>query len=82
MQQHSAALHREDLLDIYSGYADIIAKMPANDAINALQTFCAPLLGQLQSLATNSGDGAKQDVKGTISMFHCFACGRMYADLS
>ncbi|KAK9897915.1 nuclear localization sequence binding protein [Cystobasidium minutum MCA 4210] len=62
VQQHASALHREDLIDIYSGYADIIAKMPPNDAINALQTFCAPLLGRLQELATASTTGAKGDV--------------------
>lgn len=62
MQQHASALHREDLIDIYSGYADIIAKMPPNDAINALQTFCTPLVGRLQGLVSPSTTGAKPDV--------------------
>lgn len=63
-QQYSSKLHQDDLLDIYSGYAHVIATMPPSEAIPALQTFVAPFIGKAQELASKtSGSATKQELE-------------------
>ena len=66
-QQHGSKLHQDDLLDIYAGYAHVIATMPPADAIPALQTFVGPMLGRIQQLAARpagngNGNASKQEL--------------------
>jgi hypothetical protein len=74
-------LHHDDLLDIYLGYAHIIAIMPPQEAIGAVQMFAAPLLGRAQALAARAeGTASKQDLDSAGSRSYTSLQSRIRAN--
>lgn len=78
-QQYGSSLHQDDLLEITEGFAHIIAKMAPAEAVAALQTFCGPLLAQVQVLSARSdGTATKAELTaaaGTLIPSACVSYG-------